>query len=206
MSIMNLPMLCCLLNFRPATLRRLSPCQSRFSAFVASLRNWRRRAVRFDWLWSLAMAPRRFVEAIVVLESPHPLIRSPSGEGTGGVFFVRFDWLWSLAMASGRFVEAIVVLEPPHPLIPSPSGEGTGGVFYVRFDWLWSLAMAPRRFVEAIVVLEPPHPLIPSPAGEGTGGVDYAASLRKSRRQAGQSDRLWSMVMGSLFVKADRRL
>src|SRR5690625_6984317 len=76
------------------------------------------------------MAPRRFVEAIVVLESPHPLIPSPSGEGTGGVFYVRFDWLWSLAMAPRRFVEAIVVLEPPPPLIPSPAGEGTGGVYY----------------------------------------------------------------------------
>src|SRR5690625_5766954 len=172
MSIMNLPMLCCLLNFRPATLRRLSPCQSRFSAFVASLRNWRRRAVRFDWLWSLAMAPRRFVEAIVVLESPHPLIRSPSGEGTGSVFFARFDWLWSLAMASVRFVEAIVVLEPPHPLIPSPSGEGTGGAFYGRRDGKWCWAVAPGRFDEGIVVLEPPHTLIPPPS-EQVMGRDY---------------------------------
>src|SRR5690625_7929015 len=102
-------------------------------------------------------------------------------------------------MAPRRFVEAIVVLESPHPLIPSPSGEGTGGVFYVRFDWLWSLAMAPRRFVEAIVVLEPPHPLIPSPAGEGTGGVYYAASLRNSRRQAFEPDRLWCLAMALRF-------
>src|SRR5690625_6903756 len=105
MSIMNLPMLCCLLNFRPATLRRLSPCQSRFSAFVASLRNWRRRAVRIDWLWSLAMAPRRFVEAIVVLESPHPLIRSPSEEGTGRVIFVSFDWLLDFNLELFRFFD-----------------------------------------------------------------------------------------------------
>src|SRR5690625_579704 len=80
------------------------------------------------------MAPRRFVEAIVVLESPHPLIRSPSGEGTGSVFFVRSDWLGGLAMASAPFVEASVVLEPPRAVFASPSGEGAGGVFDVRRD------------------------------------------------------------------------